>query len=303
MANTAHAPTMIGLGEVLWDCFEDTQRPGGAPANVAFHARQLGLNARIFSRVGSDKLGKDLLRFLEDQGVPTGCIQQDDTHPTGTVTVHMDTSDAPSYTIHENVAWDYMQYSAAWRETCQEAAAICFGTLAQRNDTSRETIARCLKAAGDALKICDVNLRPPYVDQHIIETSLHAAHVAKMNIGECAILSEMLETGGADTLAQAQALCKAFNMSLVCITRGDAGCLLVNRSETVDEPGTPVEVADAVGAGDAFTAALAYGLLYTWPLARVASFANHIGGRVAASHGAMPNLKEEFNALKKEFTG
>jgi fructokinase len=303
MATENDAPIMIGLGEVLWDCFGETRRPGGAPANVAFHARQLGLDAHIFSRVGKDELGAELLDFLTQQGVPVDSIQQDSGHPTGTVTVHMDAADSPSYTIHEDVAWDYMKFTPDWRATCEKAAAVCFGTLAQRHSVSRETIARCLAAAGNALRIYDVNLRPPHFERRMIEISLQAASVAKMNGGECDKLSKLLETGGDNTLDQAESIRAIFNLSLVCITRGEEGCLLVGREGTVDQPGEPVQVADAVGAGDAFTAALTYGLLNDWPLDRVAPFANRVGGLVASSSGAMPSLGDQLNQLKATATG
>jgi fructokinase len=288
---------VIGVGELLWDCFADSRRPGGAPANVAFHARQLGLDGVICSRVGSDTLGDELVHDLAGRGLETRFIQRDRLRPTGTVTVNTERADHPSYVIHENVAWDHLRFDQSWAELFSRAAAVCFGTLAQRCPDSRAAIMRGLAAAESALRVCDVNLRPPWCSPELIEASLRQAQVVKLNANELVTLTGLLglHVSGPDGFAQA--LRDRFGVQLLCVTRGADGCLLLSPNERVDLPGKPVQVADAVGAGDAFTAALTLGLLRGWPLSSTARLANEVGALVAGRNGAMPELADEFAAL------
>ncbi len=160
MATTAPG-IIIGLGELLWDCFGEERRPGGAPANVAYHAQLLGAQGVVCSRVGMDAWGVELLAFLRANGLDTAHVQRDEQHLTGRVTVHLDGSHGPSYTIHENAAWDHLAWTPEWETLAGSAAAVCFGTLAQRAPESRATVQRFLDAAPQALRVYDINLRPP----------------------------------------------------------------------------------------------------------------------------------------------
>jgi len=298
--DSSKALVLVGLGEVLWDCFGDDKRPGGAPANVAFHAHQLGLEGQVCSRVGTDELGDKLLEYLRGNGLDTRYIQVDEHHPTGTVTVHTESADAPSYTIHEGVAWDYLTFSGEWPDLFTGASAVCFGTLAQRTPQNRDTIERCLAAAGDALRIYDVNLRPPHYADEWIRRSMEAAQVVKLNESEVEVLANDLglPDGGLDAFSAA--VQSGFDVETICVTRAERGCFVRRGMEVIDQPGLEVIVKDAVGAGDAFTAGLASGLLMGCPLSHVAALANNLGGLVASRAGAMPELRAEFEALKAE---
>ncbi|MGQ9575599.1 MAG: carbohydrate kinase family protein [Thermoguttaceae bacterium] len=296
--NQAAAPIVVGLGELLWDCFADWRRPGGAPANVAFHACQLGLNGIVCSRVGTDPLGDQLLAFLQSQGLRTDWVQRDREYPTGTVSVDVCQPDHPRFVIHENAAWDWLEFDAAVQRLMGQAAAVCFGTLAQRAAVSRQTIFRALKAVSPAcLIVYDVNLRPPWYQRPWVERSLDASQLVKLNAEEAIELARLLELSGPSQIDFARTIQKRHGVQTVCITRGEGGCLLVGRDEVADRPGVRVEVADSVGAGDAFTAALIFGQLRGWPLARQASFANQVGALVASQPGAMPVLREQFARL------
>lgn len=290
-------PAVVGLGEALWDCFGPSRRPGGAPANVAFHAGQFGFRGVLCSRVGQDADGEDLLRILAERGVDTCCVQQDPQHPTGRVTVEATASDDPRYVIHPDAAWDYMEDSDAWREQLRSASAVCFGTLAQRSPVSRRTIARCLDGVSDGLLVYDVNLRPPWFDLRWVEASLQRSQVVKLNEREILTVGAWLDKGLDSPARVAEALLNGYDLHVVCVTRGAHGCLIRSRSEVVDTPGSPVDVVDPVGAGDAFTAALIVGLLRGWPLASIASLADQTGAMVAGRAGAMPVLREELAAL------
>ncbi|MDO4575785.1 MAG: carbohydrate kinase [Planctomycetia bacterium] len=293
--------TILGLGELLWDCFAEERRPGGAPANVAFQANQLGFRGVVCSRVGDDPLGHELFAFLHSCGLTTEGVQRDPRYPTGTVTVDTTQSDAPEYVIHENVAWDFLEFTDVLGALAAEASAVCFGTLAQRNVVTAQTMRELLDAVRPGcLKVYDVNLRQHFYQRDVVERSFHQANVVKLNEGEVNVVSRLLGFSEEPPapIAFARWVCETYRVEQVCVTRGDRGCLLVTPDEVVDEIGKPVAVVDTVGSGDAFTAALIYGVLEGFPLEKQAHFANAVGGLVATRRGGMPDLKEELDALK-----
>lgn len=299
----ANRPLVLGVGELLWDCFPDGRRPGGAPANVAFHANQLDLRGVIVSRVGTDESGEALRRHLQELGLDISAIQVDERYPTGTVTVDMTRPDQPQYTIHDQVAWDYLAFEAGLAGLAMQASAVCFGTLAQRHDGTRATVQRVLAAAGgDCLRVFDVNLRQKWYRREVIEASLRSAQVVKLNDAEVEMIAPLLDL---PRVAEdfASVLRELYAVKLVCVTRGERGCVLYAKDERVEQAGVPVEVVDAVGAGDAFTAGLIAGLLHRWPLERVARVANQIGALVASRPGAMPQLGGEFAEILNESPG
>ena len=297
-------PTVVGLGEVLWDCFGSLRRPGGAPANVAFHASQLGLRGVVCSRVGNDEAGDELVKYLAKQRLETEFVQRDPAHPTGNVTVDAKDPKDPRYTIHEDVAWDYLEFDSATEGLVSSSAAICFGTLAQRSEASRSTIHRCLAAADPAcLLVYDVNLRQTWYDKSQLHYSLGQAKIVKLNAEEVEVIAGLFDIPAEDHEEFAQSLLKKYELSLVCITRAERGCLLVAKDKAVDVPGRKVKVADTVGAGDAFTAALIAARLHHCPLEVIASFANEVGTLVATRAGGMPALGKPLEQLKSKYLG
>lgn len=295
---------VVGLGELLWDCFPDRRRPGGAPANVAFHAGQLGFDGVICSSVGRDELGDEMLQFVTDNGLSTDYIERDAEHGTGRVDITTDEQGEPRYVFADDVAWDHLVLTERWREVAGQARAVCFGTLAQRSDKSREAVHQFLAAAPDeALKVYDINLRKPWYRREWIEPSLKAADVVKLNHEEIEILTQMLGLATNEPRAFAQLLQRDYGVELLCVTRGKRGCLLVRGDETAEQAGIEVRDAHPVGAGDSFTAALIFTQLRDWPLARSAEFANQVAARVAGKPGAMPPLRDEFARLIEQFGG
>jgi fructokinase len=292
-------PLVIGLGELLWDVFPDSRRPGGAPANVAFHATQLGVHGAVASRVGNDADGDELRAFLLGKGLDVSLLQTDPTLPTGRVTVELTADGQPVYVIHQQVAWERLTAEENLLQAAARAAAICFGTLAQRSEASRSAIHAALQAAGEStLIVYDVNLRQHWYAREWIERSLQAADVVKMNEDELRTLAPLLAGGSADAKAFARRLKDAFHVETLVLTRGERGCLVIRGDETVDVPGRAVEVVDAVGAGDAFTAAFIVGTLERKPLEQVADFANGIGGLVASRAGAMPDIAADAATMR-----
>lgn len=293
-----HVPIVAGIGELLWDCFEDGRRAGGAPANVAFHAQQLGCRGIVATRVGRDEMGDSLVQFLNEQGLETGNVQRDRDHPTGTVTIDTTTADHPQYTIHENVAWDYLQCDDSLREIMPQCSAVCFGTLAQRYPVSRDGILHALLATDENCRIVyDVNLRQNWYHRDWVERSLQMADILKLNRDEVDTIADLLEWKSNLPEDFAAAARKSFAVDLVCITNAEKGCSLFSRDDVVTVPGVEIELADSVGAGDAFTAALIYSQLQDWPLENCGQLANAVGAMVASRQGAMPPLGDEFAEL------
>jgi len=287
---------VLGIGEVLWDCFGQRRLPGGATANVVYHVTRLGHRGVLCSRVGSDPAGDDLVGLLRGRGIDLSALQRDPELPTGRVTVDTLDPASPRFEIHENVAWDAIEIDPELERLADDAAAICVGTLAQRSRRSRETIRRCLDIASEKLTVYDVNLRRPHYRREWIEATLRRARVAKLNDEEVRVLAELLDVPEEAT-DFARAVIDRYGCESVWITQGAEGCLAVSAGTVHREPGERVEVVDAVGAGDAFTAGLISGLLRGWEAGRTARLANRLGARVAASAGAMPDLDDALPGL------
>ena len=214
----ADKPCVIGLGELLWDCFPDTRQAGGAPANFAFHAGQLGAEGVVVSRVGKDELGDGLIDYLHEHGLNTDFVQRDADHPTGRVDVTFSSSGEPNYEFLADSAWEFLKFDQSLKELAARASAVCFGTLAQRSETSRAAIHAFVDAtSGDCLRVFDVNLRPPWYSDEVIRTSLEKATLVKLNEDEVHKLSRMFAIQDATTAAVAGHLLQNFPARFVGI--------------------------------------------------------------------------------------
>ena len=288
--NTKREYIIIGLGELLWDIFLQGKCLGGAPANFAYHISALGHKGIIASRIGKDTLGKEIIDVIATLGLTREYIQIDPNHPTGTVDVRVDSNGHPKYTITENVAWDFFEFDEKWKILARKAGAICFGSLAQRSSESRTTIIEFLRHTGkETVRIFDINLRQNFYSPEIITQSLKISSILKLNDEELPILIDLL---GYQKKESEEELCRLliekYGLDLVCLTKGRNGSLLVNERETVKHPGRKVTVIDTVGAGDAFTAALAIQYLKGSSLERISEAANKLGSWVASQAGATP---------------
>ena len=281
--------TIVGLGELLWDLFPERKQLGGAPANFAYMTSLLGDHARIASRVGRDALGNEAIRVLKSLHLDTTHIQEDQTHPTGTVTVALNADGQPKYEISEHVAWDFLQMTDGWSHLARQADAICFGSLAQRSAVSRETISDFLRQLRPrALRVFDVNLRQKFFTREVLDQSARLADIVKCNHEEVVIVARILGSSGEDLQASAQWLLQAYPLKLLCVTRGEHGSVLFSPSEIQAHPGYRVKVVDTVGAGDAFTAALVHHYLRGASLETMNEAANQMGAWVASQSGATP---------------
>lgn len=279
---------IIGLGEVLWDVLPTGKQVGGAPANFAFVAAQLGDCGIVASRVGKDASGAEITQRLQSFGVETSAIQIDETHVTGSVEVSLENGQ-PRYSIVESVAWDFLELSAEWQALAVQADAICFGTLAQRNAASQKTISDFLALTNPAAqRVFDVNLRQSFYSKKILANSFRLANVAKLNHEELSIIANFFEIDHKNQIECAARLREKFDLRLVCVTRGATGSLLVAENQISEHAGVRVTVKDTIGAGDAFTATMTHGLLRGWSLDEINEKANRVGGFVASQTGAMP---------------
>jgi len=291
--------TVVGLGEILWDIIGKKKHLGGAPANFAYHAAALGDRGVVVSRVGDDRLGREILDTLRALGTPTEYIQLDRRLPTGTVTVKLDRAGQPDFTIAPNVAWDNIRANDALMHLARRADAVCYGSLAQRSLTSRNTIRRFLAAAKAAVRVCDINLRAEFASVtpddtgqlDIIAGSIAAADVLKLNNDELWVLCEAFGRARDDD-PFACWLLREFKLRMVCVTMGAKGCVLRTTRRRVVSPGVKVKVVDTIGSGDAFTAAMVNRLLRRRPLEEVADFANRVGAFVASKAGATPSMEK-----------
>jgi fructokinase len=312
-ARTAKRLTVVGLGESLFDCLDERIVLGGAPLNLAVHAHRLlstrGGCGMVVSRVGTDELGDRLIHELEERGLETSLIQRDSAHPTGTVQVTFDQDGHPDYSIARDVAWDYIELSQGVRSVAAGCSAVCFGTLAQRSETSRRTIQEFLTIAQQAIRLYDVNLRKGSYTAEIIGQSLAAANVAKLNEQELPQVCELIGVAAnlsKDPDGQAGALRQAFDLNVLALTRGEAGTVLYAGGQRLEaKPGRfPSEPgADSVGAGDACGAGLICGLLLEWPLQDTLTLANQMGAYVASRRGATPPLSDPLLEMLSSTTG
>jgi fructokinase len=224
--------------------------------------------------------------------VSTTFIQSDSNYPTGKVKVKVDSTGQPSFEICAPVAWDFLEWTPQWETLAEEADAVCFGSLAQRSTMSRSTICCFLDATrSQALRIFDVNLRQNFYTQEILSNSIERATIAKLNHDEVPRVMQLLGFEHLDDQSSAQRLLSLYNLELVCVTRGQAGSLLVRKDACCQHPAFPVKVADTIGAGDAFTAALVHEFLRRSSLDHMNAVANRVGAWVASEAGAMPVLK------------
>jgi fructokinase len=295
----AKTSTIVGLGELLWDFLPTARQLGGAPANFAYMSHLLGNDAIVASRIGQDDLGREAADRLKSLGLDVSHLQKDASHPTGTVAVQVRPGGQPRFTIHEHVAWDVLEWSPKWEKLAATADAVCFGTLAQRSRTSRDTIMEFLKRT-KAVRIFDVNLRQHFYSAAIVRASIAMATIVKMNACELPIILKLLglprSKNGAKRLLE-------FGPKLVCVTRGSRGSVLLAGRQILEHPGFQIRVADTVGSGDAFTAGLVHEYLRGSSLERMSDTANRLGSWVATQSGGTPattmnDLRRALKALE-----
>jgi fructokinase len=286
---------ILCFGEVLWDAFGHEKVAGGATMNVAFHLARQGANASFASRVGMDASGYELIDFLKENNLYSNLIQQDEELPTCEVTVQLDKNQQATYIIPQPVSWDNIKTEAALTQNAKKVSAIVFGSLACRQQTTRDTLLNLLNETA-ALKVFDVNLRTPHYTLSTIETLAARADVVKMNEDEANLL---INGSKGDLKEKITEFRKKYHAQTICVTRGENGAIVWHDYEFYEHPGYKVEVVDTVGAGDSFLATFINGLLNKQPLQQVLERSCAVGAYVTGKRGANPEYDEGIRELLK----
>ena len=286
-------PIVVGMGEALWDVLPEGKKLGGAPANFAYHVSQFGLESRVVSAVGEDKLGAEILENFRQKQL-YGLIETVP-YPTGTVQVELDAEGVPCYDIKEGVAWDNIPYTQALEGLARQTRAVCFGSLAQRSVVSRQTIHRFLDAMpddADTLRIFDINLRQSFYTKEILCDSFKRCNVLKINDEELVTVSRMFGYPGIDLQDKCWILLAKYNLKMLILTCGVNGSYFITPGHISFVETPKVQVADTVGAGDSFTAAFTSAILRGRSVAEAHRLAVDTSAYVCTQQGAMPILPD-----------
>jgi fructokinase len=289
---------ILCFGEMLWDRLPNGSKPGGAPMNVALHLKRFGLSPWLASRVGDDDAGRELIAFLKQNKIKTGLVQRGKTLPTSEVIVHLDSRGNPTYEICEPVAWDNIAWTQKLAERAEQAGIIVFGTLAARSEITRNALLNLLN--NKAYRILDVNLRPPYDRQDIVEMLISKSDFVKMSINELSTIAKWLKLPWYSEESVMREMVDHFGLSGVCLTRGENGAALCVRGHFYENAGYRVDVVDTVGSGDAFLAAMLYSFTERKPPEEALDLACAAGALVASKSGANPEYSiEDVEKLMK----
>ena len=283
----------LAFGEILWDIIEGQHFIGGAPFNFAAHVVRNGGQASILSAVGQDELGQRAIGEVNRLGVDSSLIAIDEQRPTGTVDVFL-RDGQPDYTIHEGVAFDRIPEASIPLILRQEFDVFYFGSLAQRNEVSRRALDRILNDVRFRQVFYDINIRKEFYSREIVARSLERATIFKINDQESQVISRLFFDEELSLESFARRIIGRFEIPMVIITAAEKGCYVSTEGEFIHVPAVPVTVADAVGAGDAFSAAFVANLLRTRDIRQAAEVANRIGAFVASQRGAIPDYPEEL---------
>ena len=285
---------VVGMGEALWDVLPEGKKIGGAPANFAYHVSQFGLNSRVVSAVGDDKLGMEILDNFREKKL--NAMVEIVPYPTGTVQVELDAEGVPCYDIKEGVAWDNIPYTPALEDLAKHTKAVCFGSLAQRSVVSRDTIDRFIDAmpAEDTLKIFDINLRQGFYTKEILCNSFSKCNILKINDEELVTVSRMFGYPGIDLQDKCWILLAKYNLKMLILTCGVNGSYVFTPGNVSFVETPRVEVADTVGAGDSFTAAFVSSILSGLSIGEAHKLAVETSAYVCTQNGAMPVLPQSL---------
>lgn len=288
---------IVGIGEALWDVLPEGKKIGGAPANFAYHVSQFGLESCAVSAVGDDEFGKEIRSNFEEKKLQT--LIETVPYPTGTVQVEIDKLGVPQYDIKENVAWDNIPFTPQIEELAHRTKAICFGSLAQRNEVSRNTIEQFIEAmpkTEDTLIVFDVNLRQSFYSREVLDRSMKRCNVLKINDEELITISRMLGYQGTDLQSKCWILLGRYHLKMLILTCGVNGSYVFTPGSMSFIATPKVKVADTVGAGDSFTGAFVASILKGLSVADAHQKAVNVSAFVCTQRGAMPTLPADYIA-------
>ena len=284
---------VVGLGEALWDVLPEGKKLGGAPANFAYHAGQFGLQTIAVSALGEDALSEETVQQLEEKKLNYEMPRVP--YPTGTVLVELDAEGIPTYDIKENVAWDNIPFSESIENIARHAQAVCFGSLAQRNVVSRETIYKFLDSTpSDCVKIFDINLRQQFYTKEVIQESLKRCNILKINDEELITIGRMFGYPGLDIENKCFLILGKYNLDMLVLTCGVNGSYVFTPGKVSYQPTPKVEVADTAGAGDSFTGSFCAAILRGKTVEEAHQLAVRVSAYVCTQNGAMPQIPDTY---------
>lgn len=284
---------VVGLGEVLWDMLPEGRKIGGAPVNFAYHAGQFGIDTMAVSAIGNDKLGEDTI--AEMNGKHLNHIFPSVPYPTGSVQVKLDEKGVPAYDIKENVAWDNIPFTNEIESVARSCRAVCFGSLAQRNAVSRNTIRKFIESTpSGCIRIFDINLRQNFYTSNVIHDSLELCNILKINDEEIMLVSRMFNYDSSNIGNVCRTIMEDFSLEMVILTCGTKGSYIFTKGGVSFMPTPKVNVADTVGAGDSFTGSFCAAILRGLPVAEAHKKAVEVSAYVCTQNGAMPEIPKSM---------
>lgn len=284
---------VVGLGEVLWDMLPEGRKIGGAPVNFAYHAGQFGIDTMAVSAIGNDKFGEDTI--AEMNGKHLNHIFPSVPYPTGSVQVSLDEKGVPAYDIKENVAWDNIPFTNEIESVARSCQAVCFGSLAQRNAVSRNTIRKFIESTpSGCIRIFDINLRQNFYTSNVIHDSLELCNILKINDEEIMLVSRMFNYDSSNIENVCRTIMEDFSLEMVILTCGTKGSYIFTKGGVSFMPTPKVNVADTVGAGDSFTGSFCAAILRGLPVAEAHKKAVEVSAYVCTQNGAMPEIPESM---------
>ena len=273
---------------MLWDILPSAAVPGGAPMNVTYHLHKLQKNPALITRIGDDEKGKELTEIFSSKGVCNDFFQLDQQHETGKVYANMNDHHEVVYDIVKPVAWDFISWNATLQQAVSESEYFIFGSLAARNDVSRNTLFQLLESANK--KVLDINLRVPHFNRKIIEELISKADFLKLNLAELELISSWYFMDE-DLKDSAKALMNKFHLTKMVVTLGAEGAILFWEGQQYQHNGYKVNVKDTIGSGDAFLAAFISKWMENSSPQNALQFASGLGAFIAGKTGGCPDYQ------------
>ena len=284
------------FGEILWDVFPTHKKIGGAPLNVASRLSSFDNDVTMISAIGQDKYGEKLLDYIKEVGINPSCIQVHNEYKTGKVKVMLNEKGSASYDIKYPRAWDKIRFTEINKKAVKDSDAFVFGSLAARDESSRNTLFNLLELA--KYKIFDLNLRPPYYTKELLIKLMNEADFIKFNDDELYEVSGYLDSKYRSMEQNIRFISKKTNTKHICVTKGHHGAVLLYEDKFYYNSGYLIKVIDTVGAGDSFLGSLISQLLNKVNPQEAVDFACAVGALVAQSEGANPEiLHSEIDAF------
>jgi fructokinase len=290
---------IAAFGEILFDNYANSKTLGGAPLNFIYHINKLTGSGRIISRVGKDSLGREAIDFLISKGILTDSIQIDNEHETGAAIISLNEKGEPTFNIKQDRAYDFININEdTGADILKEVGCLYYGTLAQRNDVSRNSLQTFFNKP--IKYFCDINIRQKFYTKEILSSSLTAADVVKLNLDELRLLDELFIGGQFDVYSGSKKLMEKFGIEMLAVTKGTEGSSLFRGDERVIYKPEQSSVVDTVGAGDAFASILCLGFLNDWELSKINKLANEFAGQICMIDGALPKDDKIYERYRRE---